>query len=301
MTETVVYRPRAFVHDERMGAVKSRPNRLMVLHTTEGGEGTDSAEQLAAFCGLPGDKTSSSGSKYGASYQYVLDTDSVIPLVPENVVSYSAPPTNNDGIHIVYPGKAGQTRLQWLDLISGRYIHQCALLMQDISRRTGIPLIHLTDAEIIAGRAGYCDHWAISRCYHQTDHTDVGASYAWDVLLHDLFDDDQPPPPPEDDMKISILTIRDSTPQATFIGLADEVGKFLEVRWINGNDPKQATLLDDHRRAKAPEFSFGSNVTRSLVLTSTEIPIGVHGDGSAGTAIDRPWSVDDWGLAPYLP
>lgn len=296
---TVVFGPRAIVHDDRYGAIKARPNRLIVLHTTEGGEGLASAEQLAMFTTLPGDRPNGHGGMFGSSYQYVTDTWRIIPLVPENVVSYSAPPANNDGIHIVFPGKAAQTRDEWLDSFTFDYIGQCALLMDDIHERTNIPLEHLTDAEILAGRAGYCDHHAISRTYGQTNHTDVGSSFPWDVLASLLTQHPPAPPtPPEPDMQISILTLVDSEPKASFLGLANDLGGFLEVYWINGNNANEARLLADHRRAKAPEWRWGSNVVRSLILASTSLPMGTHSDGAGGP--QAPWVEDDWGSCPYL-
>lgn len=186
---TVNYKPRVAVHPDRIGVKKTKgPNRLFVLHTSEGSEGIDSAEQLCYFLTLKGDKPSPSrpGQFYGASYQYVIDTDGIYPAVPEDMVSYSAPPANNDGIHICFPGRVNQGRAGWLDQVSFAGIQQAALLIVDRSGPTGIPLIRRTPAQVVAGDWGICDHWTITLAYHQTDHTDVGTTFPWDVLFTEI-------------------------------------------------------------------------------------------------------------------
>lgn len=201
------YAPPIKVHPDRYGAVKSNPNRLFVLHTTEGGEGDDQAEASAARMTKPGDRQGTSGP-YGSSYQYIVDTDRIIPAVPENVVSYSAPGANNDGIHIVFPGRAGQTRAQWLDTISSKCIDMCARLLVDRSRALGIPTTQLTVAQIKAGARGLCDHNDISQAYGRTDHWDVGPDFPWNELEARIAALTTTNPQPEDDMKMGKARIK---------------------------------------------------------------------------------------------
>lgn len=198
----MIVAPRTFVHKDRFGSIKTMgPNRLIVLHTTEGGEGASSAEQLCQFLAAPGDRwvapNDHSQGKFGSSYTWVLDTDRVIPAVPENVVSYSAPGANNDGIHIVFPGRASQSRDEWLDTVSSAYIDRCAELVVDISKRTAIPTTRVSVAQVIAKAKGLCEHHTISLAYHRTDHTDVGAFFPWDVLAARITALTQHPTDPE--------------------------------------------------------------------------------------------------------
>lgn len=193
---TVNYGPRCRVHDDRIGAVKTQgANRLFVLHTTEGGEGPNSAEALCSFLGTPGDRQvpgSNPPRMFGASYQYLIDTDRILPAVEESVVAYSAAGANHDGVHACFPGKANQTRVQWLDPVSRAMIGQCAELMLDRMPKLGIPFNRLTVDEVVAGRSGYCDHWTISRAYGLSDHTDVGPNFPWDVLASDIAKLEEP-------------------------------------------------------------------------------------------------------------
>lgn len=185
------YGPRVNVHPDRYGAVKNVENRLIVLHTSEGGETTGSAEALGRFMEQPGDRIGINGP-YGASYQAVFDTDRVLPATRDNIVAFAAAGANHDGVHGCFPGKAAQTRAQWLDANSHAMMRQCRDWMRDKSLEHKIPLVRLTDDEIHAGRRGYCDHWAVSRVYKQSTHTDLGSGFPWDVLA-DLLSQDPTP------------------------------------------------------------------------------------------------------------
>lgn len=182
-----VYGPRCNVHPDRTGAIRQPPYRLLVVHTSEGSEGNASAENLCSYMALPGDRIDpTDGSRFGASYHYVTDTDRVLPATPDNVVAYAAAGANNDGLHVCIPGKAGQTRDQWLDGISRAYIGQCAAVMVDLALAYAIPLRSLPVVDIVRGVAGYCGHVDISNAYHRSDHTDPGPSFPWDVLADDI-------------------------------------------------------------------------------------------------------------------
>ncbi len=189
-----MYGPRCQVHPDRTGATRPLAGlRLIVVHTSEGGEGPASAENLCTFMTLPGDRTDPlDGSKFGASYHYVTDLERVFPATPDNVVAYAAAGANNDGVHICIPGKAGQTRAEWSDATSAAYIAQLAQVMSDVADRYHIPLDRLTVAEIVAGKAGYCGHVDISLAYRRSDHTDPGVQFPWDRLA-DLLAPEVPP------------------------------------------------------------------------------------------------------------
>lgn len=181
------YGPRCYVHPDRVGSLKSRgPNRLIVLHTTEGSEGPLSAENLCAFMGLPGDRQTSSGSWYGASYQYAVDTDRVIPAVQDHYVAYSAAGANHDGVHVCIPGKVSQSRAMWLDTVSRAYIHNAAAVTVDLAAKHGIPLFRIYSNDVRIGEWGVCDHGDVSDAFGLSNHTDVGDNFPWDVFWEDV-------------------------------------------------------------------------------------------------------------------
>lgn len=217
---TVKYAPRVPVHPERYGATRTNPLRLLVIHDSEGAESETAAEALAAAFARPGDRwvdeDDHSRGKYGASYHYVFDTDDVIPVVPENVVAYAAGGANNDGVHACFPGKASQTREQWLDPVSSAMIDRAAEWLLDRSLALHIPLVWLTVADVRAGLWGVTDHATISLAYKKSTHTDPGAAFPRDVLMQRAHKVAAPLPPvqpatpwKDDDMGMRLIQPND--------------------------------------------------------------------------------------------
>jgi len=123
---------------------------------------------------------------FGASYHAIFDTDQVIPAVAYDTVAHSAAGANARGVHGCFPGRAGQTRAQWLDDTSRAMIRQCAAWLLDVQSAEGIPLARIGPADLVAGRGGVCDHFDVSRAFRRSTHTDVGAGFPWDVLFADV-------------------------------------------------------------------------------------------------------------------
>lgn len=192
------YAPRAPVHPDRYGVEKTKgPNLWLVLHTSEGGESTGSPEQLISFMQQPGDRDGPSGP-YGASYQCVTDTDCLRPAVSNDVVSYSAGGGNAQGVHLCFPGKAGQTREQWLDDNSRAMIRRAAEWCVDQGLAENIPMTRISVSDVKTKQVrGICDHYDISRAFKLSDHTDVGAGFPWDILFADIAKLTAPQPPLE--------------------------------------------------------------------------------------------------------
>lgn len=184
-----------FVHGDRYGNLRPMPPAFVVIHTTEGSEGPSAAEGLASVLGRPGDRTTSSGSRYGSSYHAIADTfPHVIRATAWPRVAFAAAGGNTQGLHIVIPGKAGQTRAEWLDAVSRSAIRTVAAFLVDVAGLYGIPLRHLSDAELAAGGRGYVDHAAVSRVWKQSSHWDCGPNFPWDVLASDISELSAPPP-----------------------------------------------------------------------------------------------------------
>lgn len=181
------YAQRVYVHPDRFGSAKTLgPNLWDILHTSEGSEGTSSAENLARYMGNPGDRTTSTGSRYGSSYHVVFDTDQIIPAVPYNVVAFSAAGANSQGVHGCFPGVARQTRTEWLDPVSRAMIRQAAAWLLDIEAQLAIPPVRITPAQMRANQRGLGDHLTVTQAFQRTTHTDVGPHFPWDVLYADI-------------------------------------------------------------------------------------------------------------------
>ena len=206
-----------FVHPDRYGVVKTVPNLWAILHTSEGGESTGSAEALCDFMRSPGDriKRDANGNitqQYGSSYHVVFDTDRVIPAVPYNTVSYSAGGGNAHGIHGCFPGKAAQTRAQWLDENSRAMIRQAAAWLVDIADQFAIPIDRKMPAyEMLAGDKGLGDHYTVTVAFAKSDHTDVGSGFPWDVLFADIAALTTPTEPIEENADMFRIRYRDES------------------------------------------------------------------------------------------
>ena len=50
-------------------------------------------------------------------------------------------------------------------------------------RKYSIPPVHLTVAQLKAGRKGFVGHVDVSNAYHQSDHDDPGPNFPWDYYL----------------------------------------------------------------------------------------------------------------------
>lgn len=155
---------------------RSRKVRLAVIHTMEVKETSGAAEWCAGY--FRGSKAPK------ASAHYYVDADSTIQGVLERDTAFAAPGANADGIQIEHAGYAKQNAADWGDAYSLAMLRdQSAPLMAGICARHGIPIRHLTDAQLRAGEAGIIGHVQASRVYKLSSHWDPGTSFPWDEYL----------------------------------------------------------------------------------------------------------------------
>lgn len=191
------------LHADRYSTTTTTRKNGVVVHDSEGSEGTlswgqQASEQLAAFLRSPGDRPSPSrpGGVYGSGYHAVAsETGGYIVLGEATSAPYHAPPVNPTMWSICMPGKAAQTREQWLDDVSRSYIRGVALYIVDRWNEDGRswPLSFADARTLVSARAdlaghptGYTSHAQVSLAWHKTDHTDPGSSFPWDVLAADI-------------------------------------------------------------------------------------------------------------------
>lgn len=191
---------------------------VIVVHDAESGDGA--AIQLLAALQSPGDRLiegSNPPRKYGSGYSAVTDGNGgYVEVADAHMGPFAAPPLNKTGWHVCMPGVAAQTRDQWLDDLSRNHIRGVARFIVDKS--TGIdnlPMVRIDFHGLLAGDRGYCGHADVSQAWHQTDHTDPGPSFPWDVLADDIAAlvhaapaPPAPTPDPEDDMTMILYRDR---------------------------------------------------------------------------------------------
>lgn len=144
------------------GARSPAAIRLVVIHDAEGGI----AKNVASW-GASGQRN--------ASWHYVVDDTHLIQQVKDDVIAWTAPGTNRDGLQLEICGFARWSKLEW-------YRHQSTLKRAawQVARwcdRYGIPARWLTDAQLLGGGEGLTTHAQASRVYGGSDHTDPGPNF----------------------------------------------------------------------------------------------------------------------------
>lgn len=159
-----------FLQARDFGPKRTGSVRLIVIHDMEFPERVTAAEDVAKYFQAP-DKPSSA--------HVCIDSDSVVQCVKDSYVAFAAPGANHDGIQIELAGYGNQTPGEWRDKYSIALLAIAADVAAQYALKYTIPLIHLSDAELLGGKKGVVGHDQVSRVYHQSDHTDPGPNFPW--------------------------------------------------------------------------------------------------------------------------
>lgn len=148
--------------------------RLIVIHTMEAPESPKTAENIAAYF--------ASGAVVASAHACV-DQDSVVVCLPPSDTAFAAPGANSDGYQVEHAGYASQDGAGWNDAESQAMLRLSAAHTREIALAAGIPLKHLTNAELAAGEAGFVGHNQVSDVYKRSDHWDPGSDFPWDQYM----------------------------------------------------------------------------------------------------------------------
>lgn len=191
-------------------SARTAPPWIVTIHT---GEGILSRADMARFL----------DDNSGASAHAAGDAGGVdAPLVPYDRAAWTAGYTaNNAGLHIELCAFAMLTREQWLSetdvtiyvpfLKANRTIRSPRSMLRyaagwtaELCDRYGIPKRKVGAADLRAGRGGICGHADTTAAWGETDHTDPGTGFPWDVfisMVEGQEDNDMTP----DQMKFEVL------------------------------------------------------------------------------------------------
>lgn len=152
-----------------------KPIRLIVIHDMEVSEvDTSTAENVANYFAKPTTR---------ASAHVCVDVDSAVRCVIDTDTAWAAPGANADGLQVELAGFASQTREDWQDAASMSIMTNAAEVVAGWVSAWGIPVQHLSVDQIMAGQKGIVGHIDVTYAYHQSDHTDPGTGFPWDVFL----------------------------------------------------------------------------------------------------------------------
>lgn len=169
------------------------PVRLICIHTAEFPESAGAAKAVAEYF--------AGSNAPQASAHFVVDALTVVQCVLEGDTAWAAPGANTDGLHIEHAGFAAESPSEWADTYSKAMLQRSAGLARSLAVAHGIPLVHLSNDQLAAGKAGFVGHVQVSEVYRKSDHTDPGKNFPW-VNYMQLVNGSATP---EDDMQLSEL------------------------------------------------------------------------------------------------
>lgn len=151
---------------------------LFVIHTFEGNPNI-SAVDMAKYQLSPA---------AGGSYNGVIDRAGMtVRENDDNYIPWAAHPTGNRlGRHWSLAGRASQTRAEWL--AQDKQLNALARVLAHDVKEYGTKLIKLSVGEVFRARTdssvrGVCGHDDISKAFKESDHTDPGPNFPYDVLF----------------------------------------------------------------------------------------------------------------------
>lgn len=128
------------------------------------------------------------------SYNILVGTKRTLRANDDAWIPWAAMPTGNRvGLHLSFLAYAASSRAEWLKYDA--QLDKAADVVADWCRRYGIPPVKLTAEQVRAGQRGICGHHEISLAWHESDHTDPGAGFPWDVFIQKVKARINPPKP----------------------------------------------------------------------------------------------------------
>jgi len=205
--------------------------QLIVIHTTEGSSRGESAEDGAAYDQRRTD---------GTSTHYFHDNDSTVQCVRTEDQAHAARTQGNRrGIQHELCGRAGS--LDWQSPYAQAMLARAAKQAARDAKKWGIPVRHLSVAQVADGAKGFCGHVDVTRAFPQDNgtHTDPGPNFPWSEFL-DMVRDELNPQEADVALADDLITITDDT--------AAEIGKKAGDK-VAASTLLQLALIHAHRSA----------------------------------------------------
>lgn len=267
---------------------------IIVVHTNEAGpygyhKHPGTAESLAKYLSRP---------EVQASYHLAVDRNAdVARMVADSDRAWAAGAVgNNEGLHICALGWAAQEREEWLDF--PQQLRQIGLEIARWCKQEGIPAEKLTPDQLRAGTWGVGGHGDVAEAWGETDHTDPGSGFPYDVVL-DVAKRELGQRPTLPDPGGSIMTEEEQVVQQ-FMGpehmgwkeLApqkDQEGKSFSIfKFMNGLDPNViAQTLVEAMATLVFEATFRIKPYRGNYVPQVPETVLGHAASAHGLALDN--------------
>ncbi|MDK8451003.1 peptidoglycan recognition protein family protein [Corynebacterium mastitidis] len=116
------------------------------------------------------------------SYTILVGTKRTLRANDDNYAPWAAGYTaNRRGLHLSFLAYASSRRGDWL--AADHQLELGAAVVADWCKRYGIPVVKISGADLRAGKRGICGHGDAAAAWRETDHTDPGAGFPWDVFI----------------------------------------------------------------------------------------------------------------------
>lgn len=151
--------------------------QVIVIHTTEGSEHGQSAEDGAAYDARRTD---------GTSTHYFHDSNSTVQCVRTEDKAHTARANGNRiGIQHELCGDAGDSAAEWADTYHEAMLRVVAKQCARDAKKWGIPVRKITPTQVRAGVKGFCGHVDITNAFPEDKgtHTDPGRNFPWTHFL----------------------------------------------------------------------------------------------------------------------
>lgn len=159
---------------------RNGPIQVSVQHTNEPGpyargKNPSDAKGMLDYC-FP--------KANGASYHTITDREGITGRCnDDDYIPWAAGQTaNRKGLHNCATGWSKQSREEWLSF--PKQIDELARVHAFNCREHGLPAAKISGADIRAGRKGICGHADTSQGWGETNHSDPGDFFPWDVLVN---------------------------------------------------------------------------------------------------------------------
>lgn len=118
-----------------------------------------------------------------ASAHYCFDNDSEVQCVLDKDVAYAAPGANSDGLQFELAGYAAQSQGEWKDLFSLSMLSRAAIVAYHKCLEFDIPVVALSNADLLAGKKGIVTHNQVSQAYKLSSHWDPGPNFPMGLFI----------------------------------------------------------------------------------------------------------------------
>lgn len=159
-----------FIQAKHYKKATNRSIDLIVIHTMEAGEYSNTAENVAAWFAGPNAPI--------ASCHYCIDCDSIVQCVKDEDIAYHCKGSNDNSIGFEHAGYAKQTDKEWHDDYSKKMLELSSELCAKLCIKHNIPVKFIDAVGLINKERGITTHAEVTKAHNISGgHSDPGKNF----------------------------------------------------------------------------------------------------------------------------